>query len=341
MINKCELIRAGTFGVVVGDAIGVPVEFTSRTERDMDPVTGMREYGTHHQPAGTWSDDSSMMLATMDSMIIRNGFVPEDVMEKFANWLNKGDYTPYGNVFDVGITCSRAIGAFLSGAAPENCGGRGERDNGNGSLMRIMPVSLYLALNNNFWNEEDLDEALGFVWLASSLTHGHPRSWIGCMIYTSICHELIYRNNRVIEDCVQCAVDKTLKVYRGSWEKDDWFDDEFLNELRNDGYKRLRDIPAFKALPREAIQSSGYVVHTLEAAIWCLLNSKSYSECVLQAVNLGDDTDTVGAVAGGLAGIYYGFDSIPQDWLSVIAQKEWIDGLCVDFEKLCQTDSRT
>ncbi len=151
------------------------------------------------------------------------------------------------------------------------------------------------------------------------------------MIHTSICHELIYRGGRSILEAVQTAVDGTFELYARADETMPWFDEAFLNEIRKDAYGRLRDLTAFRDLPDGEIQSSGYVVHTLEAVIWCLLNSNSFSDCVLKAVNLGDDTDTTGAVAGGLAGLAYGYESIPKDWIDVIASREWISKLCDDF----------
>ncbi len=334
-MNKRDVVNAGIFGTVVGDALGVPVEFTNRVERQKDPVTDMREYGTHNQPKGTWSDDSSMMLATMDSMIIRKGIRFNDIMDRFSGWLNNGDYTPYGKVFDVGITCSNAISKYNNNHIdPIECGGKGEHDNGNGALMRIMPVSLYYGIKQDYWDEDVLDAAVDYIQETTCLTHGHPRSQIGCVIYTSICHELIYRTDKPVCDVVQDAVSKTREFYNSAWEAHEWLDNTFSKEIKTDAYGRLADLTAFKKLSDEDIKSSGYVVYTLEAAVWCLLNSDSYADCVLKAVNLGDDTDTVGAVAGGLAGLCYGYKNIPEDWLEAIASKEWISGLCEDFGKL-------
>ena len=326
-----NVIKSGIFGVVVGDALGVPVEFSSRAERMADPVTDMREYGTHHQPKGTWSDDSSMMLATMDSMILRGGIRYDDIMEKFGKWLHNGDYTPYGKVFDVGITCTKAIERYKPGTDPRECGGCGEKDNGNGSLMRIMPVSLYAALEPDYWEKAFINDKVEDIQGVSCLTHSHPRSQIACVLYTSICHELIYRKKNPILSAVQYAIYKTLEYYAFVWEDQSWFDHEFLKEIKADTYGRLRDLTSFRNLPESEIRSSGYVVHTLEAAIWCLLNSDSYTDCVLKAVNLGEDTDTVGAVAGGLAGLCYGYENIPKEWIDIIASKEWVSGLCDDF----------
>jgi ADP-ribosylglycohydrolase len=157
------------------------VEFTSREERKDDLVTDMREYGTHNQPIGTWSDDSSMALATLDSIVKNKGIVYEDIMKRFREWTIKGAYTPHGRVFDIGITCAEAIERFWPGRDPLTCGADGERDNGNGSLMRIMPVSLYDALDEDFWNADRLEKAAENTHNVSSLTHRYPRSLTGCM----------------------------------------------------------------------------------------------------------------------------------------------------------------
>lgn len=323
-----EIVRSGTFGVAVGDALGVPVEFSDRDERDADPVTDMREFGTHNQPRGTWSDDSSMAFAAMDSLADNGKFVPGDVMRRFSDWLLYADYTPHGRVFDVGMTCSRAIIAYGRGVDPVRCGGRGERDNGNGSLMRIMPFALVNAAREDYWEDSVIMETATLVHDASSLTHGHPRSLIACLIYASACHELIYGPADGAKACLQRAVEKTLAFYEGVGRDCPRCGEEFREELKGNAFGRLRNMGEFRRVPREGIRGSGYVADTLEAAFWCLLNSGDYAECVLKAVNLGDDTDTVGAVAGGLAGLYYGYGGIPGEWVGALAKKEWIEELC-------------
>lgn len=335
IITHDDEIKAAIFGTVVGDALGVPVEFSSRIQRKEDPVTDMREYGTHKQPKGTWSDDSSMMLATMDSIVIKQEIQFDDIMNRFGKWLSNGEYTPHGKTFDFGRTCENAIRKYHSGVDPRECGGNKENDNGNGSLMRIMPISLWFALEDDY----DIDYAADTVQDASRLTHAHPRSLIGCMIYTSICHELIYHKKIFpLLDNVQRAVDETLKYYEKAAKKRSWFDESFEAEIKTDSYARLRDLSAFKNLPDSEIRGSGYVVDCLEASVWCLLNADSYSDCVLKAVNLGEDTDTTGAVAGGLAGILYGYDDIPKEWIEVIAKKDWISGLIKKYTKLWDSE---
>lgn len=289
-----DYIKGSIWGLIVGDALGVPVEFTSRAERRADPVTGMREYGTHHQPKGTWSDDSSMMLATLDSLC--SGTIDcDDIMKKFVSWLFDGEYTPYGKAFDCGGATYSAISRYRRGMVPSACGGRGDRDNGNGALMRILPAVLFC-----------LESDLSPVRKVSALTHAHPISVAGCELYARMMGAIIRG-----EELSGIAWPECKGIEK---------------------YARLRDLRTFAALPEEEIRSGGFVVNTLEAAMWCLLNTDNYADCVLKAVNLGHDTDTTASVAGSLAGAFYGMDGIPAEWLECIARKEWIAELIGRFE---------
>lgn len=301
-------------GVVVGDALGVPVEFTSREERKENPVAGMRGYGTHNQPPGTWSDDSSMTIATLEWYKESGDGEPDyrKLMDKFTNWLMYGEYTPYGENFDNGVATARALIRYGKGEEPLLSGGITEWDNGNGSLMRTMPTALY---HREALAGEDVS-SVQYVYDMSALTHAHPRSKLACFIYSKLVADTL-ASFGVKDDIVKQSLTWT-KQYLTFKESDGLIRGEMKS------YNRIWDFDSFKKLSEEAIKSSGYVVDTLEAAIWCFVNTDSYAECVLKAVNLGDDTDTVGAVAGGLAGAYYGMDDIPKEWLECIPQKDWI-----------------
>lgn len=303
-------VLAGIFGLCVGDALGVPVEFAHRSALDRDPVLGMRAWGTHHQPAGTWSDDTSMTLCLLDSLA--QGLDYGDIMTKFLRWYREGAYTPHGQAFDVGRATAQALERFARGTPPLACGGTREGDNGNGSLMRILPLLFYLQSR---YDMEDTEKVLAVVHDVSALTHAHKRSQLACGLYISVADLLTRGESK--EGAAERGLARALNWYRQS--------PSFVRELIH--YQRVQDRD-FAGLPRAAIQSSGYVVHTLEAALWCFLNTESYRDCVLAAVNLGDDTDTVAAVAGGLAGLYYGLDNIPEEWLAVIVGREEIHDLC-------------
>ena len=300
-------LRAVMYGHAVADALGVPVEFRSRRELHRDPVVGMRGFGTHGMPAGTWSDDTSMSLAALD--VLADG-TPDyrAVMENFLRWYREGAYTATGRVFDVGITCVNVLGEFAADPSRDAvCYGHGgEHSNGNGSLMRIHPFALYLYANGRA-DERSMD----VIHNASCLTHAHERSQMACGIYTFVLWELLADPSR---EAVLRGLDRAQLYYAMS------------SELST--YDRLLTRIGREPIAREDIGSSGYVVDTLEAAIYCLLETDSYRDCVLAAVNLGEDTDTVAAVAGGLAGAMYGYEAIPAEWRDQLLHGECIEAMC-------------
>lgn len=304
-------VKAGIFGVCIGDALGVPVEFRSREHLKRSPVTIMRAMGTHRQPAGTWSDDSSLMLCLGDSL--SNGYDLEDIALKFLQWYNTEIWTPHGSVFDIGIATSQAIRRISKGTSPILCGGTSEFDNGNGSLMRVLPLAFYLK------EEDNIEKVYQTVKEVSSITHGHFRSVFACFIYVIFAIELIKGKNK--EEAYYYVQNTALKFaeYQG------------LNPKEVQLFERIlkQDISSFH---EDEIKSSGYVLHSLEASLWCFLNAESYSEAVLKAVNLGEDTDTTGAITGGIAGIYFGFENIPAEWIEVLVRKDDIKNLCVKLE---------
>lgn len=314
----------GMMGVVVGDALGCPVQFISRNiinNRPQGPVTGMEAGGVYNMPEGTWTDDSSMAIATMAS-IIENGKVdPDDIMKRFVDWELKGEYTPFGKAFDQGITCTNAIYNYMKNHDVDVCGATGEYANGNGALMRIMPVCLYYYDRQKMVCTSE-DEAIYGIHKISGLTHNHLRSNMCCGIYYFCVKSVIdgvKGNNRAsLIDLLQEGIDKGLKYYS--------HDISNMTEMAYLG--RLFHLNEFMDVTIDKIKSSGYVIDSIEAAIWCLINTNSYKECMLKAVNLGDDADTVAAIAGGLAGLYYGYDEIPKDWLAVIKKREWIEEMC-------------
>lgn len=177
MEDIIKKIKAVMLGHAIGDALGVPVEFCERDELSANPVTDMVGYGTYPYPEGCWSDDTSMSLAALDSLA-SSKLNFDDIMVKFGEWYYDDEYTPTGEMFDVGNTCSYAIDNYFAYHKPvEECGLAGEHSNGNGSLMRIHPFVLYA-----YANQMSVDEWLGVIVKASALTHAHDRSKIGCLI---------------------------------------------------------------------------------------------------------------------------------------------------------------
>lgn len=277
----------GIMGHIVGDALGVPVEFSPRAALKDSPVVSMRAYGTYNQPAGTWSDDTSMVLATMDSILENRAIVPDRIMHNFAAWVRRGAYTPYGVAFDVGNTTRAAIALYE--CTGTKTGLVGENANGNGSLMRVLPIALYKG--------GDLE-----VNIISSLTHAHERSMTACRIFARIIRSILFSMD--LQEAIKTA------IYA-----------EQVDNVELEHFSRLIDIAS---VPEGEIKSSGYVVDTLEAALWCALNTDNYKDCVLKAVNLGGDTDTIGAIAGSIAGVMYGVDAIPAEWVVQLANQSYI-----------------
>ena len=307
--------KSGIYGLIIGDAVGVPVEFTSREDRKKNPITDMTGYGTYNQPEGTWSDDSSMVLATLASIKDRGRIDYKDIMDRFHNWCMYGAYTPFDEVFDIGIATSRAIMKYSNGAKPLESGGKTEWDNGNGSLMRILPVCLHIFEKQKKLNLSD-NEALNIIHNCSAMTHAHLRSKMACGIYYFLVKAVIEKDGEITER-LQIGIDNAFRYYR-------------LNTgVEISSYNRIISLFEFKDIPEENIKSTGYVVDTLEAALWCLLNTSSYREAILKAVNLGNDTDTIAAVTGGVAGIFYGYENIPDKWKSQIQRKDLIESLLV------------
>jgi len=312
MLDK---IKAVMIGHAVGDALGVPVEFASREEVDANPVEDMEGFGTYPYPAGTWSDDTSMSVAALDSLV--KGVVDwDEIMGNFGKWLQDGDYTPSGEAFDAGRTCVRAIiNYFAHNMSALESGEAAEYSNGNGSLMRIHPFALFLYTKGN------LD--LQTIHNASALTHAHERSQIACGIYSFVLWELLKSPSK---SSIRRGLNKARIFYRDYAENSHY--DNLYRRIGLIGLQFEDDPDAFHRFTREDIKSSGYVIDTIEAAVWCLMNTRTYKECVLTAVNLGDDTDTIAAIAGGLAGALYGYEAIPQEWRDTLIKRDYIEEMC-------------
>ena len=282
------------YEAAVGDALGVPYEFRTREQMKERPCTDMRGGGSHLMPKGVWSDDTAMLLATADGMY--KGI--SQIKKNYMKWLFLGCYAPFHLVYDVGVTTRQAILRMpfkkLPGIDRENA-------NGNGSLMRILPMAIYLL------DEDDIKKRRKAIYEVSALTHAHKVSCEGCFLYCEMARLLLKGKSKekaYLESC-----DSAINAYK-----------------RYSSGKIL-------LLKEDDISSSGYVVDTLEAAVWCLLTSDSYEETVLKAVNLGKDTDTVACVAGGLAGIIY---PVPERWKRQLKKRKLLERIA---EKISVKDS--
>lgn len=305
--------KDGIIGLLVGDAVGVPYEFLDRETIARHPAVDMIGYGTHQQPAGTWSDDGALTVALLVSLIHHPELDTIDLGRRFIQWYRQGIWAARGEVFDIGIATRKAIAHIEQDPTrPEQAGGNDEYSNGNGSLMRILPL-IYKLVN------KDAATRLDWITRVSSLTHRHPLSILGGLIYVEIGIQLLQSPpSTTLKECYQQAC-QHINV-------------QYADYPEIERYQRLLsgEIDQF---PIEEISSSGYVVHTLEASIWVLLHTLNYREAILQAVNLGEDTDTTAAVAGGLAGIYYGYKQIPDEWLHPLARLEEMVEYCEQFDQ--------
>lgn len=304
------LVKDGILGLIVGDVLGVPVEFLTREQIAENPVTGLREYGTHNKPLGTYSDDTSMVLATISSIIKYRGVELDGIMREFVRWVYTGEYTQDGEAWGLGNTTIDSIMRYIYGHDVTTCGGVKERDNGNGSLMRILPLAF---LPDDLYSIE-------LVGKVSGLTHNHPRSIIGCSLYIEIARSLIKNKDKGWTFCDHVDV---------------------ASEIIREHFKGFEDLKYYERVMNKdyegGVRSSGYIVNTLECACYSIRVTESFEEALLYAVNLGGDTDTVGAVCGGLAGLYYGINEIPSEWINSIRGLDYVTDLCDAFEEFCSS----
>jgi ADP-ribosylglycohydrolase len=294
-------------GVAIGDALGVPYEFSSREKMDENPAKDMIGYGTYKQPSGTWSDDSSLTFCLAEALL--QEYDLKVIAQNFVNWKGKSFWAARGEVFDIGITTSKAISriekiliakrykelSLLKDQARE-------KDNGNGSLMRILPLIYEIK-------GKELHTQFEIVWLNSALTHRHIRAAMSCMIYLKLAEFLLEGLSKIE------AYQKTRINIQILWKEIDFSLDEhihFNRMIQND----------ISSLEKNQINSSGYVIDSLEASLWCFLKTNSFEEAILTAVNLGRDTDTIGAITGGLAGLFYGRKQMPEHWIVSLARME-------------------
>ncbi len=312
-------VKDALLGVAVADAIGVPVEFQSRQELAQNPVLDIRGYGTYQQPPGTWSDDSSLTFCLAESL--SHTYDLADMAEKFIQWKKGQLWTPHGKVFDIGLTTRTSIDQLeliLRKGNPADLtylrySNADEYTNGNGSLMRIMPLLFHLE-------GKGMEEQFECIWEVSALTHGHIRAALASAIYLRLAEYLRHGHSPL---AAYQAMQKDINQY--------WDRRGVIAKERQLFHRILQG--NIQDANIDTIQSDGYVLHSLEAALWCLLREETYEATILSAVNLGSDTDTTAAIVGGLAGLYYGADSIPGHWLRALARLEDIENLCNQLQR--------
>ncbi len=311
MTTNRNLIRDALFGFAVGDALGLPVEYKSRSLLKENPVCGMTAAGTHNQPAGTWSDDSSLSFITAESLC--NGYDISDYCQKLTDFYFRNYWTPYGKLFHIENSTKNAIERLSRGVSPKESGDFEDFATGNGALMRILPLAFFTI-------EDSQEERFEKIKEISSITHSNQKSVIACYIYIEFCIQLIQGQNK-------------LPAYKRMQEN--------VNAFFKSKTDFAQSIAEFDRILKKSIsgyfeneiKASCYVLHSLEAVFWSFMKSNSYSESVLKAVNLGEDTDTNAALTGALSGIFYGYENIPEEWINAIPKKDEIDNLALRYRE--------
>ena len=294
-------------GLAVGDALGAPVEF--QPPGSFRPVEDMSVNPGRGLPEGGWTDDTSMALCLAASLVERGGFDPKDQMDRYVRWYREGYMSVGGSFHDIGLTVLAALERYQTTGDPM-AGSADPRKAGNGSLMRLAPIPLYMLHDGA--RAKDLAAAM------SKTTHAAAEAVDACRDMTGLILGALRGEpkERILSDLFS-------PVYNY------WF------------FQRLALAPKIDAIARgvykekraEDLPASGYVVDTLEAALWAFHRSTNFRDGALLAVNLGNDADTTGAVYGQLAGAYYGYEAIPAEWRERLAQLELIEGLATQLLK--------
>ncbi len=294
-----ERYRGALLGLAAGDAVGTTVEF--KPPGSFAPVTDMVGGGPFDLKAGQWTDDTSMALCLAESLIHRGGFDATDQLERYLRWYRDGHLSSTGACFDIGNATATALGRFARTREPFS-GSTDPRSAGNGSIMRLAPVPLAYAA--------DPREAIRLAGESSRTTHGAATAIDGCRYLAAL-----------LIGAVDGIAKETLLAPRYSPVPGLWA------ELPLHPAIDAVAAGSFRAKEPPAIRGSGYVVASLEAALWAFDRSDSFAEGCLLAVNLGDDADTTAAVYGQLAGAYYGEAGIPAHWRERLALRDTIAGI--------------
>ena len=293
--------RGCLIGLAVGDALGAAIEF--QPPGTFDPVTGYRAGGPHGLEPGEWTDDTSLALALADS-IARAGWDINDQARRYVAWWTKGEYSVNGKCFDIGVTTRSALSRFQQTGDGRRSGDVSERASGNGSIMRLAPVPIRYV--GHF--PDQIHQLATLVAESSLTTHASPQCLSSCRYFALVLVGLMHGLDR---DEVLSPDWKPLQQFCA------------IKPL----HPEVAAVAAgtFRELQPPEIKGSGYVVKSLEAALWAFHDAADFRDAVLKAVNLGDDADTTGAVCGQLAGAYWGESGIPAEWLSGLARQDMIE----------------
>ena len=318
-----ETIKNVIYGLAIGDAIGVPVEFLYRDDVRKVNIQKMEGVDTNFKykefsrwgditPKGCYSDDTAMALASMDAYCTdykNDKELLKTTMENFITWWNTGKYSSLTYPFGLGSCCNKSMEKYKKTKDVYNCGCTNIKDNGNGAMMRISPTCLDL-----YYSNISLDEKIRKLRASVSLTHAHPFNQMANVIYFLFFSKLIDTNDKynafnyiVNFDYSRYFDGDTIKVF-----------DSILNE-------HFLDIVDIEE------KTNGYVVDTLEGVLFSIMNNNNFKDSILCAVNLGYDTDTIAGITGTLAGALYGYENIPKDWVKDLRKKHYLDTMINKF----------
>ena len=282
-------------GLACGDAVGTTVEFKRRGS--FAPITDMVGGGPFNLVAGQWTDDTSMALCLAESLLAQKGFDAKDQMDRYLRWYNDGYMSSKGYCFDIGLTISGALKNYSLHQNPY-AGSTHPRTAGNGSIMRLAPIPLYYLLS--------LEQTIHFAGESSRTTHGSEEAVESAKLFAVLIRMALLGH------------DKQEILFKNEY----YSNTATVNALAQGDYLVKEE---------KHIKGSGFVIESLEAALWCFARTDSFEQAVLKAVNLGDDADTTAAIVGQIAGAYYGVSAIPSSWLKKLYNVEFIRGLAVSF----------
>jgi ADP-ribosyl-[dinitrogen reductase] hydrolase len=293
MLHAIDRSRGCLLGLAIGDAVGTTVEF--KTRGSFAPLTDMQGGGPFALNAGEWTDDTSMALCLAHSLIFKRGFDAIDQMNRYCNWYQHGYMSSNGRCFDIGITVRGALERYLKTQEPF-AGSTAADTAGNGSLMRLAPIAIFYRNQPN-----DMGH-----WAAESsrTTHATQACLEACRLFATVLA------------CAISGADKHTVLLAAAK----------LESIESDALRSIAQA-AYLDKPVEAIRGSGYVVASLEAALWCFAKTNHFSDAILQAANLGEDADTTAAICGQIAGAYYGVQGIPDAWLEKLVMRAEITTL--------------
>ena len=303
-VQRLDKIKGGIYGLLIGDALGVPYEFHSAAEIpsyqeiEMTPPNGFCRAHSGVE-AGTWSDDGAQALCLLDSLVTCRQFHLKDFSDKLLSWYKDGIWAIDNDVFDIGIQTAEALNAYSRGTSLEKCGLLRPNGKGNGALMRVLPLAL--------WHTgTDKELILNAHWQCL-ITHGHICNQVCCALYCLTVRFLLAEMD--FQSALENAVNTLRNIYQEL--------PEYEQELE------------FSIRPDETWEGkgSGYVVDCLRSAFMIMQRATNYEDAVKQAIQLGDDTDTTACVTGGLAGIVFGFEDIPSRWYHALRGKSDVNAL--------------